>query len=116
MRPLNLDEYHARRRTKLREKLLLWAVGLAGSMLLAAAIVPSVLPGPVSRVSGVVVDKEWRKPYRERHKHSTEQHPARFLVWVANRESVRAVAVDSATWQGLHVGQRSSYRFRDSWF
>lgn len=127
MTTLNLDEYHAkkarhlaerraRRRAAFREKLLLVALAGGASILFGAPVVQELLPKPVVRVSGLIVDKEWRKPYQERHKHGTEWHPARFLVWVANRESVRAVPVDSATWQGLKIGQRSSYRFRDSWF
>ncbi|MDF7815339.1 hypothetical protein [Hymenobacter sp. YC55] len=94
-----------------QEKLIIVVIGLAGFLFLGGGLYEDVRPRPVTRIHGIIVDKQWQKPYQVHYKHSSEWRPSRFLVWVANRESIRSVEVDSVTWGGLRIGQPSSYRY-----
>lgn len=82
------------------------------------------------RVTGYIVAKEWRKAHMSDVEPARVQQtalgvvylaptsfhpsiprpvPSSFRVWVANRNALREVQVDSASWDRLRCGQRCSY-------
>lgn len=84
------------------------------------------------RVSGYIVAKEWEKRHMSNVEAPRVQEasllsvifvpgsytastphlvPSSFTIWVADREAVRSIAVDSAQWGKLHCGQPFSYTY-----
>ena len=118
------------------EKVGLVVTFTVGLLLMGAWAYLRLQPQPARRVAGFIVAKEWTK------RHMSNKIPPRvqeasllaivpvphvyvpppapphlvrsvFRVWVANREAVRTVEVDSAHWFTLHCGQRCTYFYAD---
>lgn len=128
-RTYNIDEHNPDPRDKrLLQAFLLGALSLAG---LAAYV--NLRPAPPHPVSGYIVGKEWVRPHMSDKEplrvqeaglpsteislgaHAPTLIPSQFTIWVANRENLTTVQVDSAQWFALRCGQRYTYFYRPGW-